>query len=126
MSAAPTAIPITAADWPSVTLPTGETYRLKFGLKALTRLKEWGIEQNATKADMTKWWSQIASNIAAAACVEQDGKLKPADLTMQQISDAYDGDPTVSDIGYLAKAIDVAAGFRTPPVGAAPPTETAS
>ncbi len=93
---------------------TGPLYRIKYSLSAIVRMREWKIPSDIP-ATQEAGWQQLSAQVAASACVEDDGKMKYAGLTQESVDAAYDGDPDLADMAYLRDALDTAISFRMPP-----------
>lgn len=106
-------------NYPQIKL-SGQTYFLKFGLKAIKRLKELGITELVPK-DEDSAWTQLCNQVAATACVETDGQLASAALAPEWVREAAGGDdPDFSMMQDLRTAVDLAVSFRMPSVAISP------
>ena len=95
----------------------GNTFRLKVTLGGLGRLEEWGIDPNdlgtqpAEGAQANRRFRNVAAQLAAFAHVETaQGKLRPANLAMQEVYDSLG----LEDVKDASEALGVAWGNVAP------------
>ena len=101
----------------------GPEYVLKYGLVAMKRLKEWGVDITKSPADNIEGWFHLSSQVAASCCVAgEDGKVRSADLKQSDVEAAYDGNPDLPDMVYLRSAMNRCADFRLAPAGEGSPS----
>ena len=103
---------MTALEYPQVKLRDGQTFRLRFSMKAIRLLKQWKLN-NPNATDQIEAWAQLAGQVAATAYRESpDGKMEHAGLTLEDVVKAYDDDPELWEMKSLRDAVNLAVDFR--------------